>query len=148
VKKVLAILLISGLLGFGGYVTGLFVVGRNAEREWPGKQLRNASLLGLALTTHKQTHGVYPARLEDLVAGGALNPEAFETLQFQFGPNADPQQWLYQTPDHPSDMAIVAPAALVPWNGHFGFTVTARANGAAELISHSKRSQIPAWARE
>jgi hypothetical protein len=67
-------------------------------------------------------------------------------LQFQTGPRADPDHWLYRMPDQPSDIAIVSPTAIFPWDGHSGFTATARADGGGELISCAKRNQIPAWA--
>ena len=145
-KKRSAIILISGLLGFGGSVTGWIVAKRNAQREWPWKQLQNAVTLGAALSTHRQNHGSYPARLEDLVAGGTLNQEAFEKLQFRGGPHADPERWLYMMPDQISDIAIVGPTAVFPWDGHSGYTVTAQADGGGELIPRAKRKQIPAWA--
>jgi hypothetical protein len=145
-KKRSAIILFTGLLVFGGSVIVWIVAHRNAQREWPWKQLMNAVTLGAALSTHQRNHGSYPARLEDLVAGGTLNPQTFERLQFRTGPRADPEHWLYRIPDQLSDIAIVSPTAIFPWDGASGDTVTARADGSGELIPHAKSKQIPAWA--
>ena len=141
-----AIILFAGLLIFGGSVVGWVVVGRNAQREWPGKQLQNAVKLGAALHTCRQNDWAYPARLEDLITAGIMNRETFEKLQFQAGPHAEPEDWLYRPPSKDSDIAIVGPTTIFPWEGHSGYTVTARADGGGELIPRAKHDQIPAWA--
>ena len=145
-KKRPAIILTAGILVLGGSIIWWSVAGRNAQSEWPWQQLQNAATLGAAPSAYQRNHGSYPTRLEDLVAGGTLDQEAFERLQFRAGPRADPAPWLYRILNQFSDIAIVSPTEIFPWGGHHGFTVTARADGGGELISHAKRNQIPAWA--
>lgn len=145
-KKNSAIILVAGLFIFAGVVAGWMITSRNAQREWPGKQLRNAIALGAALSGYRQVHGSYPARLDDLIAGGTLDQVAFERLQFRSEPRADPEDWLYKIPDQLTDIAIVGPKSVFPWSGHSGYTVTACADGGGELILGSKVNRIPAWA--
>ena len=145
-KKRSIITLTVGLLLLLSAVVGWFVTSRNAQRQWPSEQLQNAITLSAALSTYQQNHGSFPARLEDLVAGGTLGDEAFQRLQFRAGPRAQPEHWLYKTPEKISDIAIVSPTAIVPWEGHSGYTVTARADGGGELISGTKHNRVPTWA--
>jgi hypothetical protein len=119
-------------------MVGCVISNRSTQRNWPGKQLQNAVTLGEALSDYRQVHGSYPVRLEDLVAGGTLDQRAFDQLQFRSEPRAEPKDWLYQTPDQITDIAIVGPSAIIPWSGHSGFTVTARADGGGELLSGAK----------
>ena len=147
-KKHSAIILAVGLFIFSGLFVGWVITNRNAQRDWPGKQLQNAVTLGAALSDYRQVHGSYPVRLDDLVAGGTLDQRAFDQLQFRSEPRADPEDWIYKTPDQLTDIAIVGPAAAFPWSGHSGYTVTARADGGGELISGSKVKSVPAWAKK
>jgi len=145
-KKRSVIILIAGIAIFAGIVVGWLITSLNTQREWPSKQLRNAVTLGLALSSYREIHGSYPTQLEDLVAGGTLDQEEFERLQFRPAPRADSENWLYKTPDQLTDIAIVGPTSIFPWSGHSGYTVTARADGGGELILGTKRYRIPSWA--
>lgn len=146
-KKRPAIILTAGMLVLGGSVLWWSVAGRNAQSEWPWQQLQNATTLGVALSTYQRNHGSYPTRLEDLVAGGTLDLQAFERLQFRAGPRADPAPWLYRIPNQITDIAIVSPTQIFDWDGHYdGVFVTARADGGGEVISRANHNEIPGWA--
>ena len=146
--KYSAIILAVGVFISSGLIVGWVITNRNAQRDWPGKQLQNAVTLGEALAGYRQVHGSYPVRLDDLVAGGTLDQRTFDQLQFRSEPRSEPEAWIYKSPDQITDMAIVGPSAIFPWSGHCGFTVTARADGGGELIPASKLDIIPPWARK
>lgn len=147
-KKHQDIILAVGVFIFSGLIVGWVITNRNTQRDWPGKQLQNAVMLGEALSGYRQVHASYPVRLDDLVAGGTLDQREFDQLQFRSEPRAEPEAWIYKTPAQITDIAIVGPSAIVPWSGHSGFTVTARADGGGELISSSKLNIIPSWAKK
>ena len=117
-KKQSVIIIVVGLFILMSLFVRWTIAKRNAQREWPDKQLRNAMTLGAALSRYRQVHGSFLERLDNLVAGGTLDQTGFERLKFRFEPSADPEEWLYQTPAQLSDIAIVGPMAIIPWNGH------------------------------
>ncbi|MCB1209557.1 MAG: hypothetical protein KDK97_09535 [Verrucomicrobiales bacterium] len=142
------LIVLAGLVVFVGCL-GMWILHRRAvQRQWPLEQFQNAVALGKALSKYHETYGSYPARLEDLVAGGTLDRNAFERLQFRAGPSAAPEPWLYSPPDQPSEIAIVGPTAIPPWSGHSGLTATACADGSGEAILGTKSDTLPAWARK
>jgi len=139
------IIILAGLLTFGGMYTRWRIGDRQTQREWPNIQLKNATTLGAALSKYQDQHGSYPSRLVNLVDGGTMNQHEFNTLQFQSKPKSHHGQWLYKPPNQLSDIAIVAPTKIYPWNGHSGYTVAAYADGSGMLIPAAKQSQVPAW---
>jgi len=147
-KKNTTIILAVAAFIISGLISGLFITNRNAQKEWPSKQLQNAVTLSAALSDYRKIHGSYPDRLNDLVAGGTIDQRTFDLLQFRSEPRSEPEAWIYKSPDEFTDVTIIGPSTIFPWSGHSGFTVTARADGSGELIPESKSNTLPSWAKK
>jgi len=146
-KRRSVLILAIGLLGFGVLLGGWGLVSKTMNREWPHQQMKNAAALGRALVKHQKIHGSYPATLEDLVGEGTLDRDTFDELQFREGWRADPEPWLYIKPDQRSHAAIIAPRVIYR-DGHSGYTVVARADGSAELVTGSKIERLEEQLRQ
>lgn len=127
-------------------ITVLQINKRETQRNWPFRQLQNATKIGESLSQYYDTHGLYPARLEELVVKGIISQKDFQKLQFKSEPKAPPQRWLYKAPMQISDIAIVAPREIYPWSGHSSYIVVARAAGGGELLTKAKQVRVPARA--
>jgi hypothetical protein len=139
-------LLLAGLIIFGCVVLIWLSFNAKAKSEqanWPGKQLRNAVTLGNALSTYHKNRGTYPTRLEDLVTEQILTSEQFKSLRFRSAPSAAPEPWHYEQPGHLTDIAIIAPSAIMPWSGHSGDIIIARPDGSGKAISATKTHLTP-----
>lgn len=142
-KKGLFIIAAVGLVLLSAAVSAEMLRRQNVRKQWPEKQLENATKLGVALSSHLQKYGRYPERLADLVKPDLFNETEFEALRFKPSSTAKGEDWTYHAPSTTSDIAIISPRLVFPWDGHAGLYVTARADRGGELISNAKRDLLP-----